>query len=449
MVGPPRFSARLFGRDVQLKKVAGALEGHGGLWTLVGPGGVGKTRLAAALASAWTGTCWWVDLQAVQDAAGLERAVSHGMGLTVASEPLQSMADRGRALIVLDNFEQLDDDCAKCIDGWIRVARSLRVLVTSRECLNLTSEEILEVEPLTAKAAAQVFLAATPSTFDENSCSSEILNAILGKLEGLPLALELAAARLDILSLSQLGKRLEDPLAVLKNPATGRGRHDGLASTISWSWDLLTESERSVLAQVAVFRGGFTLHAAEQIVDTDADVLDRLHRLRLRRLLTFDGQRFGMLEVIRRFALQASDTQEVCARRDAYFAALAIGAVAEIDTPSARRALDTLSVEYDNLHSVLEGGSTSDALAAGEALGVVLEHRGPAGAQLPVINRVLERCLGRPETRARLLRQRAAYLEKRGRTEDARADLHTALEGVEHVPDLAARVRVRLADLHG
>jgi tetratricopeptide (TPR) repeat protein len=437
----------MVGRDTQLRDVTQALERVGGLWILVGPGGVGKTRFASALATAWVGGCWWVDLQAVRDESGLDRALAYAMGMDAESDALRVLAERGRALLILDNFEQLNAVCRKRVDVWTRGAPSLRIVVTSRQVLGLAAEQVVDIEPLSLASSRQLFLGAAPLAFDGGRASPELVQSILETLQGLPLALELAAARLDILSLSQLQQRLSDPLRVLRDPTRDGGRHMGLSSTVAWSWDLLTEPEQSVLAQVSVFRGGFTLEAAEKVVASEADVLDVLHGLRARRLLTFDGHRFGMLEVIRQFALAAMTNQEVCARFDGYFAGLAGEAMAQMGTPGAGAALDLLASEYDSLHAVLQDGGRSEAVVVGEAMGVVLEHRGPAGAQLPIINRALDRCQAAPETRARLLRQRASFHEKRGSITQARQDLQEALQCAQSSPLLAAQVRIRIADL--
>ncbi len=448
MPGPPRYGTPLVGRDLLARKLAADLDRAGGVWTLAGPGGVGKTRLAALVATNWGGAGWWVDLQAVRDAPGLIRALSHGMGLEPQADAVQVLADRGRALLVLDNFEQLVETCSNTVDEWLSAAPSLRMLVTSREGLRAAAERVVEVQPLPGEEAAEVFLSAAPFVFEAEAADPEVLGRILDVLEGLPLALELAAARLDVMTLEQLRDRLADPLAVLQDPSRFRTRHGGLEAAVAWSWDLLSAEEQATLGQCAVFRGGFDLEAAEAVLRVDGSVLDLIHRLRQRRLLTFDGGRFGMLEVIRQYASNAWDQGDIGLRHSAYYAGLARSWSDEMGTAQLGSALDGMSLEYDNLRAALEGESVPSALIAGRALGSVLEHRGPVMAQIPVINRVLERCPDDALARSDLLRQRAFYLEKRGRTEEAHADLQLALELVEATPVPAARVRLRLADLH-
>ena len=449
MPGPPRYGTPFVGREDLSTQLASALDRTGGAWTLAGPGGVGKSRLAAAIASQWTGSTWWVDLQSVRDPAGLVRALSHGMDLGAQSDAVEMLAARGRALLVLDNFEQIVDSCAGMVDDWLSSAPSLRVLVTSRETLRIRAERVVEVQPLPKSHAAAVFLGAAPFLFDGASADPELMGSVLGILEGLPLALELAAARLDVMTLDQLKQRLADPLAVLQDPSRAHTRHGGLESAVAWSWDLLSEAERSALGQCAVFRGGFTLAAAEAVVEVQgASVMDLIHRLRQRRLLTFDGQRFAMLEVIRRFAATAWDQRPVGLRHGAYYSGIGSQYGEQVETAGAGAALDTLTIEYDNLRAVLDGESIPDALNAGVGLGAVLEHRGPVQAQIPVINRVLEICPEDSEFRPVFLRQRASYLLKRGLGHEAEVDLRAALQQVEANPISAAKMRVRLADLH-
>ncbi len=271
------------GRTDELRALAEALEVPKGatstrLLTLVGPGGSGKTRLATsygwASLSRWPGGVWFCDLSEARSREGVVWAVATALGIPSGKEdPIvqlgHAIAGRGKSLIVLDNFEQVAEHAAPTLGHWVERAQETRFLVTSRERLHMPGERILEVEPLDpATQGVELFEVRAqshrPGFRVEPSTRAQVAE-IVRSLEGLPLAIELAAARLRLLSLEQLSERLRDRFQILSGGK--RGRHAALRTTLDWSWDLLEPWEQTVLAQVSVFEGGFTLEAAEAVVD--------------------------------------------------------------------------------------------------------------------------------------------------------------------------------------
>ena len=442
---PPLFATPLIGRDPELDGLRGAIEKSPGLWTIVGPGGVGKTRLAAGVAASWTGTQHWVDLQAARNEAALLRSLSHAMGLGAEAEPGAILARGGRTLLVLDNFEQLVEPCAERVEEWVRQAGVVRVLVTSRQPLAVRCERLVELFPLAAESAGAVFWGIA-SAFDRSSVDPVLFAEVLDALQGLPLALELAAARLDVLTMAELRDRLSDPLALLNTPLPARAR--SMEAAVTRSWDLLTDVERAALGQCAVFHGGWTLEAAEAVIDIEESVVDVLHHLRHRHLITHDRGRFGMLEVIRQYSAKKALDSGAGRRHGAFYGALAAERV-ERGAWGTRDALDVLAAEFDNLRAVVDAApqvaSIEDGMRAGEALGVVLQSRGPPQAQIPVIEEVLALCADHPRYRGRCLRQRAVFLRRAGRHREALADLREAKGLAEG--SLRAAIRADLADL--
>ena len=278
------------GRRDELAEVRRLLAGSR-LVTLTGVGGVGKTRLAlraaAGLRRAFPGGVWLVRLDQLRDEALVAQAVAGALGLQdrAGFSPEAALADylAGRQLLlVLDNCEHLVDAVAKLADLLLRAAAGLRVLATSREALNITGETVLAVPPLGAPdpgqlTPAQLGLVPAVRLFAERAAqvmpgfavTEANMAAVAGicrRLEGLPLALELAAARLPVLSAEQIDERLGDRLGLLtRGGRTNPARQQTLRASIGWSYELCSRAERRLWARLSVFAGGFELDAAEGI----------------------------------------------------------------------------------------------------------------------------------------------------------------------------------------
>ena len=272
--------------------------------TLTGPGGSGKTRLslqaAAAAADDYDHGVWWVPLASLADPALVETAAAQALG---SKDTLAATVGDKRLLLVLDNFEHLLDAAAGVAET-IGACPRLTVLVTSREPLHVDGEWEVAVDPLREREAVELFVqraAAVRSDFAANGEVAEICR----RLDCLPLAIELAAARVKALSLPVLLERLEQRLPLLAGGSrSAPERQRTLRATIAWSHDLLTPAEQDLFARLAVFAGGCTLEAAEEICGAD---LDAIASLVDKSLLRRTGDRYWMLETIREFAAERLD----------------------------------------------------------------------------------------------------------------------------------------------
>ena len=303
------------GRRGELAEVRRLLAGSR-LVTLTGIGGVGKTRLAlraaAGLRRAFPGGVWLVQLDQLRDDALVAEAVAGALGLQdrAGYSPAASLAEylAGRQLLlVLDNCEHLVDAAAKLTDLLLRAAAGLRVLATSRESLNMTGETVLAVPPLAAPEAGRLSvaeLARFPAAglfaeraaqvvpgFALTGANMAAVAGICRRLEGLPLAIELAAALLPVLSPEQIDERLGDRLGLLTaGGRTRSARQQTLRASIEWSYELCSPAERLLWARLSVFAGGFELDAAEGICADHrlaaGQVLDLLAALAGKSILT-------------------------------------------------------------------------------------------------------------------------------------------------------------------
>jgi predicted ATPase/class 3 adenylate cyclase len=289
------------GRQRELGEVTTLLgSGAARLLTLTGPAGAGKTRLAlqaaAEASDQYPDGVFWAPLAALRDPK---------LVLEVAAQALEArdgLADRiadRRLLLILDNFEHLID-AARELAGLLAACPNLHLLVTSRERLRLVGEQAYPVPPLEPQDATELFTTRARAV-DPRFEPRPVVHELCSRLDNLPLALELAAARVPVLSPEQLLDRLSKRLDLLK---AGRGvdpRQQTLRATIAWSYDLLDEEERRLFEGLSVFRGGCTLEAAEEVCDADIDTLQSLID---KSLLRRQGERFWMLETIREYATE-------------------------------------------------------------------------------------------------------------------------------------------------
>lgn len=386
------------------------------LVTLTGPPGVGKTSLAVAAAAGASGKGFadgvaFVDLTAVRDPVLVpaEIAASLGTGAVDADRLAAGIAD-AHLLLVLDNVEHLLP-AAPAITALLAACPRLHVLATSRERLHVRLEREVPVTPLALPGPADLAdlsrLAATPSVemlvqqvrafqpdFAVTSLNRAALAEICVRLDGLPLALELAAARLRLFNPGELLFRLRHQVGSLASDARdGPDRHRTLRAALAWSHDLLTPGERAMFRQLSVFTGGWTLAAAEHVCADPAgiDVLSSLVDKSLVRRhgeLPGDAARFGMLESLREFAAdlleRADGTEAALAAHARYFAGLATAIDARIGTVEERSAIEEVGLEVGNLRAALAhclaAGRTADALPLAAALGWYAWTRGQLGS---------------------------------------------------------------------
>ncbi|HEY3506371.1 MAG TPA: BTAD domain-containing putative transcriptional regulator [Actinocatenispora sp.] len=390
------------GKDADVAAVAELIADHR-LTTLIGPGGSGKTRLATetgrTLLSDVPDGVWLVELAPLGADGDVAQATLAGLGLrdtllgeAASGEPVDrlvtALRDRA-ALLILDNCEHVIEAAAALAHRVLGECRQLRILATSREPLGITGEALWPVLPLALperdadtaaiEAAPAVRLlrdraGAVRADLAVDAAALDTMVRICRALDGMPLAIELAAARLRTMSVDQLAHRLDDRFRVLTSGSrTALPRHKTLRAVVDWSWELLTDAERIVLRRLAVFAGGASVEAAERVCAGDEvepeQVLELLTALADKSLLVADGEgaaRYRMLGTIKEYAghrLAESGEAELARRAHlAYFTELA-----ETADPHLRRAeqltwLATLNAEHDNIGAALRG-----ALAAGEA----------------------------------------------------------------------------------
>src|ERR1022692_316267 len=390
------------GRDADVAAVRELIAEHR-LTTLIGPGGAGKTRLATETAGTLLGDlpdgAWLVELAAIGADGDVAQSTLAALGLRDALlgvTPHAELTDRliaaireREALLILDNCEHVIEPAAVFADRVLGQCRRLRILATSREPLGITGEALWRGEPLALpeEGARPYEIESSPAVqllrdragavrkdlaVDAHSLSTMV--RICRALDGMPLAIELAAARLRTMSPDQLASRLHDRFRLLTSGSrTALPRHKTLRAVVDWSWELLTDAERMVLRRLAVFSGGASLEAAEQVCAGDAveqeQVLELLTALTEKSLLLAEGgsaPRYRMTGTIKEYAAhrlaEAGEADLARHMHAGYFTELA-----ETAEPHLRRAeqlewLATLETEHDNIGSAMRG-----ALAAGEA----------------------------------------------------------------------------------
>jgi predicted ATPase/DNA-binding SARP family transcriptional activator len=349
------------------------------LLTLIGPGGCGKTRLAIETLAGVEGVrdgIWFVELAGLSDGSLVAQATALAVGVPIpahrsAQEALAAHLAAREAIIVLDNCEHVIDACARLAEDLLRAGPGVRVVATSREPLHCDGEVAWRVPSLAE--AGRLFLerAAADPDFSPNEQDEATIDEICRGLDGMPLAIELAAARVPALSLDQIAARLGDSLDVLAaGSRTARTRQQTLRATIEWSHDLLTGEERVLFRRLAIFASGFTLDAAEDVCAGGAiarrQIVDLLARLVDKSLVSAAGARFRLLDTIRQYAAERLDTaaehDTLAVRQLDWCLALA----QEHDPLSAgpRRSLRTLETEHDNLRSALTFALRRDPQAA-------------------------------------------------------------------------------------
>ncbi|MGI5156012.1 AfsR/SARP family transcriptional regulator [Microbispora sp. CA-102843] len=369
------------GRDDDVGRI-GELLAADRLVTLLGPGGAGKTRLAVesaeAIAARVPDGVWLVELAPVADAAEVQQAVLTALGLRdtglvpVRTVPAMPSAPGGESdpvtrlvsalaardtLIVLDNCEHVVEQAAALADRLLAECPGLRILATSREPLGITGERLWPVGPLGPGHAVRLFAERAAAARPGYPVDGErdAVERICRELDGMPLAIELAAARLRTLSAGQIAERLGDRFRLLTGGSrTAMPRHQTLRAVVEWSWDLLDADERALAARLAVFAGGATLEAAERVCEGDIDVLGRLVD---KSLVVFDGCRYRMLETIKAYAAErlaeSGDERPVRIAHAEFFARLAEAAEPHLRGAEQMEGLTRLSTEHDNLSSAL------------------------------------------------------------------------------------------------
>jgi len=362
-------STPFLGRERELSEVVGLL-GSTRLLTLTGTGGTGKTRLAAQAAGVasdgYPDGVWWIPLAPLRDPTLVLETAAQVVG---SKNGLAEHIQDKSMLCLFDNFEQVVD-AASDLASLLASCPKLDVLVTSREPLHVSGEQEYPVPPLVHEEGVGFFLARARAARPDFQADDAVSDICL-RLDDLPLALELAAARIKALSTAQILERLGQRLPLLTGGARDLPeRQRTLRATIEWSYELLTPEEQRLFAHLAVFRGGCTLEAAEEVAEAD---LDTLQSLVDKSLLRHSDERYWMLETIREYAAErlehSGEAEELERRHAEHFLALAEEAEPHLATDAAW--LDRLDVEVDNIRSALDFAATEEtqhALRATAAL---------------------------------------------------------------------------------
>ena len=386
----PSHLTTFVGRERELGEIRRLLQ-RARLLTVTGPGGCGKTRLvvqaAAEVVHRYPDGVWFVDLGPVSDPLVVPRAVAAALGIGEREgvDPLQAAAAelsgaRGRrqCLVILDSCEHLVARCAATVEALLQASPRLTFVCTSREPLHLAGEVTWPLQPLPVPEApvpveelgryeaVRLFVDRAGLSDPEFALTEETAEAVTllcQRLDGLPLALELAAAHVGLLALDELVRGLERRFSVLW-PRAAAPRQRTLSAAIGWSYDLLDDAERRLLRRLAVFRGGFTLEAAEAVCgDHGGDVFELLARLVDKSLVLPvlpRRERYRCLDVIRRFAwerlAETGELEAVTGRHLAFFQGLAERAARELTGPGQPAWLARLSDDHDNLRAALEAG---------------------------------------------------------------------------------------------
>jgi predicted ATPase/class 3 adenylate cyclase len=395
----PTPTTRFLGRERELfEAVSLVYERDPRALTILGPGGTGKTRfaleLARLLAEDAEGGTVFCALAPLRDSDLVLATIADRLGAGSADvEGIAARIGERRTHVVCDNLEHLLPDAARALGELTAAAPGLRLLTTSREPLRIQGESELDLPPLADAEASALFIERAHAVRPDLSLDEHVTE-LCARLDHLPLAVELAAARTKLLSPEALLERLDARLDLLKGTRDADERHSTLRATIAWSHDLLDEDERRLFRRLAVFRGGCTLETAEAVCGADLDTLASLldKSLVRRRTGRLGEQRFWMLETIREFAVEQLDASGEAAdirRRHAdRMLELALSAhLSEDDAQPFRQ--DLALAEREDLRAALDWGAEHDPEHALE-LGVALENFWSAHAPAEGVQRLTD-----------------------------------------------------------
>ena len=424
--GFPAELTSFIGRDGPVREIAGLLDGHR-LVTVTGPGGAGKTRVAAEVAKhvadRFADGVWLIELAPVADAAQVPQALAAALGIreqpgVPATETLARVLARQQVLLVLDNCEHVIEAAAELCAGLLLAADDVRVLATSREPLRVAGEARYRLAPLALPGPDDLANAANAEAvalFTDRARSADVhftltdegarqVARLVARLDGMPLAIELAAARVEALGVTGLLDRLDDRFALLAGAdRLAPSRHRSLAATVEWSYQLLDETQQRVFRAVCVFPGPFTLEAAEAVAGKDAGP-SVLHLVDCSLLVPprtgADGRsRYVLLDTLRAYGArlqdEAGEQDAAAAALAGYALRVAEEAAADLQTAAGEEAAaGRLDAEEPTMRQVLAWAMAHDAVVAARlagALGSWWWLRGRLAGQYPLLREIAAR----------------------------------------------------------
>jgi predicted ATPase/DNA-binding SARP family transcriptional activator len=359
----PSLAAELVGRDADVVALAGMLEA-GRLVEITGPGGIGKTAVAIATGRTLTGSVWLVRLEAATTAEEVLDALIAALGVSGGEAALMERLRAAPAVLILDNCEHVLDAAAALAERLLGAAPVLRILATSQVALGVDGEAVRELAPLELEDAVALFELRAMRAGDD---PTELCRA----LDGLPLAIELAAARTRTLTVAEIARRLDDRFSVLSDPASRKPqRRRALRATIGWSYELLFPDDQRGLWALAAFAGGAPLSALESVLaalDVPASAaIDVVGRLAARSLVIVDGERYRLLESIRAFALEEMGAEAGRGHdaHAAWYAAAARGSTAGVRGARQAEHLAFARAERANIDAALAWSAAHDPARA-------------------------------------------------------------------------------------
>ena len=446
----PRERDAFVGREADLQLLTRRLEEECGLVTVLGIGGTGKTRLAIHHAWTWLGDwpggTWFCDLSEARDVDGIATAVARALDVPLGKDdPVvqlgHAIAGRGRCLFLLDNFEQVARYAPDTLGKWLDRAREAQFVVTTREVLGLPGETTVALAPLGVPDGVGLFVARAAQAkqgYTLSDADRPHVAALVKLLDGLPLAIELAAARVRVLAPSALLQRMSQRFQLLASSGGRHTRQATLRATLDWSWDLLAPDEQEALAQLSVFEGGFPLAAAEEVLALHelwpADAVQALVDKSLVRRVEDD--RLDLLVSVQEYAAEKLETRggraDAEARHGAYFATFGTeDALASLHVHGGTERRRALGYELDNLvaacRRAVTGGDAEVATATLCAASEVLKLRGPLRLEVDLASDVRERAALGLRQRARVEGMLGCALVLSARDHRAGAHLEAAL----------------------
>jgi diguanylate cyclase (GGDEF)-like protein len=380
----PRFRAPIVGRDPDVAAVRGLMDASP-LVTIAGPAGIGKTRLAVAVAmhgvDAEPDGTWFADLAPLADPDLIATTLATAIGLSLgpAQDPVAAIVTLLKPqhmLLVIDNCEHLVEGAARVADAITAACPRVRILATSREPLGIDGEAVYRLDRLDDEAAAELFISRAKRSNQELVLDDGTVREICSRLDGVALAIELAAARAHAMPLDELREHLDERFRVLTGGnRAGLPRQQTMLASIGWSYDLLSERERTIFRRLGVFNGAFTMHAASGVAGDESieswEVIDTLAALTDKSMVGFDGvsERYRMLESIRAYAVQQLTNAEELERVRRAHARIYSELVGEASARYGRTSQEAWVAQYepelDNVRAALDWATANDsALAA-------------------------------------------------------------------------------------